>query len=253
MKQTSLKTLIVDDSAASIRTLKNLIARFCPDLDVIGEAGSVKEALGLLIEHKPDLVFLDIEMPEENGFGLIEKGNKLALDFDVIFTTAFHEYALKAIKFSALDYLVKPIDFEELVAAVQKARKNLLERNASQRYLHLIQNLRQTNLQKLALPTQNGFQFIPIDSISHCQSEGNYIRIYQQDGSEILATRLLKEVEDLLPGETFFRIHRSSLINLDCVKQYHRGEGGTIQMLNGKELSVSRARKEPLLARLKAR
>ncbi|MFK7923748.1 MAG: LytR/AlgR family response regulator transcription factor [Bacteroidia bacterium] len=249
-----MRTIIVEDSVLGVRTLQALIKRYCPHIEVIGTAMSVDEALSLIVKVRPDLILLDIEMPGGDGFSLLEMAQPLGIPFQVIFITAFNQYAIKAIKFSALDYLLKPVDGQELTAAIAKARKNYDNSRFREHYQNLIENflVPEKESQKLAIPTQEGFRFIPINTIIRCESEGNYIWVFTKDGNSILATRLLKDVEDLLETHRFMRIHRSHLINLDYVLQYQRGDGGIVKLTDGTELSVSRARKDALLNMLKA-
>lgn len=249
-----MRAILVDDSPRGLKTLQALLSKFCPQVEVVGTAGSVAEAFPLLVNERPDLIFLDIEMPGGNGFELLEKAQPLNIPFQVIFVTAFNQYALKAIKFSALDYLLKPVDHQELISAVAKAEQSLTKETFQQRYLTFLENYRSEDkdLQKLALPTHQGYKFIPIQEIIRCEGDGNYIRVYLLEGRPILASRRLKEVEDLLDNYRFLRIHRSHLINLRFVQQYQRGEGGIVKMVDGSELNVSRSRKEALLASLRA-
>jgi len=249
-----MRTLIVDDSALGVRTLQAIIKKYCPQVEVIGTANNIAQAFPLVVQLRPELILLDIEMPGGDGFSLLEKLRPLDLPIQVIFVTAFNQYAIKAIKFSALDYILKPVDSQELVEAVVKAEKNLTDEKFKKRYLGLIDNflVQEKELHKLAIPTHQGYQFIPIEAIMRCESEGNYIRVFTRDGLSILATRLLKEVEDLLESHRFMRIHRSHLINLDYVLQYQRGDGGIVKLTDGTELSVSRSRKDALLNVLKA-
>lgn len=195
------------------------------------------------------MVFLDIQMQRETGFDLLTRLS--SINFEVIFTTAYSEYAIKAFKFSAIDYLLKPIDIGELKASLDKVEKKLMG-SISERLHELIQNLKPPSKHgyKLALPTSDGLIFVKINDIIYCEASSNYTQIYSNDGRKHIVSRTLKEYEDLLTDHNFFRIHNSHLINLDCIKKYVRGEGGYVIMNNDISLDVSKRKKEAFLSRL---
>lgn len=249
-----MRCIIVDDSLLGIKTVKAILKKYSPYVEVVGSAQSSQEAYALFVAEKPDLVLLDIEMPGGNGFSFLEMVQPLGIPFQVIFITAFNQYAIKAIKFCALDYILKPVDAHELAASIAKAKDNMTDVRFLERYQNLIDNRQASDKdhQKLAIPTSQGYLFLPIKTILRCEGDGNYIRIFTREGKVILATKRLKEVEDLLGQHRFLRIHRSHLVNLDYVVQYHRGEGGIVQMTDGTEINVARSRKDILLSMLKA-
>lgn len=241
-----LKTIIVEDETRGRNALKALLEPI-QEAELIGEAGNVEDAIELIKETNPDLVLLDIEMPRQNGFDL------LALlperKFDVIFTTAYDSYAIRAIKFSAIDYLLKPIDPEELKIAIEKtAEKRKQDLHQPQLQINnLLENLKAINKQnfKLTLPTFEGSLFVPIDDIIRCESDANYTRFYiRAEQKVVMVSKTLKEYEELLTEYGFCRVHHSHLINLKFIKKYIKGEGGVVVMIDGAEVEVSRRKKE---------
>jgi two-component system, LytTR family, response regulator len=244
-----IRSIIVDDELKSRESLKILLEDFCEDIEVLALCQNVDEGLRAIETHKPDVVFLDIQMQRETGFDLLTRAK--AISFEVIFTTAYAEYAIKAFKFSAIDYLLKPIDIEELKKALGKVEKKLTG-SISDRLDQLIQNLKPNNFQnyKLALPTSDGLVFIKAENILYCEASGNYTEIYAADGKKYLVSRTLKEYEDMLTDYNFCRIHNSYLINLDCIKKYVRGEGGYVVMNNDVSLDVSKRKKDAFLRKL---
>ena len=246
-----IRALLVDDSPGSLRTLRNLLKRYCPQVEVVGEALSAGDGYEKVLTLQPDLLFLDIEMPGGSGFDLLE----MAIDcaFEVIFVTAFDHYALEAIRHCALDYVLKPVGHKRLQEAVSRAEQRLAEQGIQNRFAQLLEQIPQTEpaLERLSLPQVNGFLFIPIHQILYCLADGIYSKVLLKDQRELLTTRRLKELEEMLEKKGFFRIHRSILINLDFVEEYIRGEGGWVVMADGNRLNVSRNKKDDLLKRLK--
>lgn len=247
-----IKSIIVDDELKSRESLRILVQDFCEGTEVLALCQNVAEGIQAIQQHKPDIVFLDIQMQRETGFDLLAKIKEI--DFEVIFTTAYSEYAIKAFKFSAIDYLLKPIDIDELKKAIQKVEKKL-NSDIGGRLQQLIQNLRQDSSEnyRLAIPTAEGLVFIKVSDILYCVASSNYTEIYLTDGKKHLVSRTLKEYEEMLESHEFFRIHHSYLINLNGIKKYVRGEGGYVVMVNDKALDVSKRKKESFLARIGAR
>ena len=247
-----LSSIIVDDESKSRESLKILIEDFCEGVAVKALCQNVTEAIQAIDQFKPDVVFLDIQLQRETGFDLLNQLKDFT--FEVIFTTAFSEYAIKAFKFSAIDYLLKPIDIEELKLALTKVekRKGAIVTNHLQ---HLLQNLRAgtSNNYKLALPTSDGLVFVKVSDILYCQASSNYTEITLSDNKKYTVSRTLKEYEDMLTEQNFFRIHHSCLINLNEIKKYVRGEGGYVIMNNDKSLDVSKRKKESFLSRIGAK
>jgi two-component system LytT family response regulator len=245
-----LKAIIVDDETDCSESLGILLEKYCPEVEVAAICNSGAAALKEITMQKPQLVFLDIEMPHMNGFELIEKLQ--VINFELIFTTSYDQYAIKAIRFSALDYLLKPVDCEDLKKAVQKA---LLRRQPPlpQQLEILLQKLNPggNSMQNIAVPTMEGLQMIPIDSIITCASEGNYTTLHLKNKQKITASRNLKEIEEILEDRPFIRVHHSWLVNLNEINKYVKGEGGYLVMNDGSSVDVSRSRKEMLLKKLR--
>jgi two-component system LytT family response regulator len=245
-----LRSIIVDDEFKSRESLKALIEKFCDNIQVVAVCQNGEEAIKAIGEHKPDVVFLDIQLQRETGFEILEKLNKI--DFEIIFTTAYSEFAIKAFKFSAIDYLLKPIDITELRTAIEKAQKRIVG-SISERMAQLAQNLKGNSFKnsRLAIPATDGLVFINVDEILYCEASGNYTNIHMVDNRKFLVSRTLKEYEDLLEEQDFFRIHNSFLINLNSIKKYIRGEGGQVVMSNDKALDVSKMKKKGFLEKIK--
>jgi two-component system LytT family response regulator len=243
----TIRALLVDDEKHCLETLTWQLEKFCPEIEIVDVCESAEKALEILDNQKIDLVFLDIEMPHMNGFELLQRLK--SIPFEVIFTTAYDMFAVKAFKFSALDYLLKPIDRDELVQAVAKVNDKKKQSILPEQLDILFQNLynRKQTSQKIALPTMNGLEFVMADDIVHCQSEGNYTHIFLKDNARYLICRTLKETEELLSGHNFFRVHHSHTINLNHIKKYVKGDGGYVIMSNDSSVNVSRSRKEELL------
>jgi two-component system LytT family response regulator len=242
-----MRCIIVDDEILVAGNLQMLLYRYCPDIVIEGIAHSVKAAEILIREKAPDLVFLDVEMPYGNGFDLLKRFDRI--DFGVIFVTAFDHYAIKAIKHSAIDYLLKPIDVNELISAVVKAQSEMKNKSVNQGLNLLLKNLAKptVKLQKLTLPTMDGMIFVDIDEILYCQSEGNYTYIYMTTGETPLVTKQIGVYEDLLPEPLFCRIHRQYIINVNKVSKYIKGRGGYVVMSDGKVIDVSARKKDDFL------
>jgi len=242
----SLKAIIIDDELSSLQNLQQKLVEFCPDMKVIATAQKPEEAILLIRQHKPDVVFLDIEMPRMNGFRMLDELGEL--DFDIIFTTAYNHYAVDAIRISAFDYLMKPIAIKDLQNAVERLAKHRQGRTKDKLDI-LRQSLSSSRSQeeKMAVPTSEGLEFIPIKSIMHIESSSNYSKIFFTDGKFLLVTKLLKDFEDILLPYNFYRVHNSHLINLAYIKKYIRGEGGQVIMQNGDVIDVARRKKEEFL------
>ena len=240
---------IVDDEPFCCEALATLLERYCPEVKVLDICYSAASALRSLEEKKSEILFLDIEMPHMNGFELLEKLPKV--DFKLIFTTSYDQYAIKAIRFSALDYLLKPIDREELRRSVQKVLSQL-SHPLPQQIEILFQKLNHPTLRilKVAIPTMEGLQMIFIESIISCKADSNYTIILLKNKEKIVASRTLKEIEEMLEDYSFARVHHSWLVNLNEVEKYMKGEGGYLLMSDGTAVDVSRSHKEMLLKKL---
>lgn len=242
----SLKAIIIDDEHSSLLNLKQKLVEFCPDIEIMAMADKPEDGISLIRKHKPDVIFLDIEMPRMNGFRMLDELEDA--DFDIIFTTAYNHYAVEAIRMSAFDYLVKPVAIKDLQNAVERL---VLHRAGQTRerleILRESMNPVRTQDEKIAIPTSEGLEFIPVKTIMHIESSSNYCKIFFADGKSLLVTRLLKDFEDMLAPYHFYRVHNSHLINLRFIKKYIRGEGGQVVLENGTVVDVSRRKKEEFL------
>jgi len=245
-----IKAILVDDEIHCLDTLSILVKEYCPEIEIIKQCNSAKAALSMIQNHQPGLVFLDIEMPVMNGFELLEQFKEIT--FSVIFTTSYDQYAIKAIRFSALDYLLKPIDPKELMIAVHKAAtlKNPPSTEQLKMLMDQIHN-RENRFTKIAIPTSDGFEMIPAEIVIRCEADDNYTHFYLSDKRRITVCRTLKEVEEQLEDFGYFiRVHHSYLVNLNQIAKYIRGEGGYLIMSDGNTVNVSRSRKEFLLKKV---
>jgi two-component system LytT family response regulator len=244
-----LKAIIIDDEPFCCEILAAMLESDCPDVEIVNVSGNGADALKAIKQHSPDLVFLDVEMPKMNGFEMLEQLS--FVNFHLIFTTSYDQYALKAIRFSAIDYLLKPIDREELKRAVEKV-KDRIQIPVTQQLELLLQKIRQPShpVNKIALPTMEGLQMIPIETIVSCQSDDNYTTFKLKNGKKLLVTRSLKDIEECLEQYPFVRVHRSYLVNLNEIEKYIKGEGGYLVMSDGNTIDVARNKKEVLLKKL---
>jgi two-component system LytT family response regulator len=244
-----IKTLIVDDEADAVNFIRSIIQEYCPKLEVIGTANTAKDGIGMIIEHKPELVFLDVEMPHGSGFDLLAHFPEKM--FDVIFITAFNQYALKAIKFSAVDYILKPINISEFIEAVEKVsakRPGGFDQQIS--YNELLENLRSAMPMKLAIPTSEGMEYLNTREIIRIEADRSYCWFFLTEKRKHLVSKNLKEYQDLLSDRNFFRPHNSHLVNLEFVKKYVRQEGGYIEMTDGSQIPISRIKRDLFLQQM---
>lgn len=242
-----IKAVLIDDEMHCIKTLSMLLKEYCPDVQVMDKCLDAVTGLQAIEKYKPDLVFLDIEMPHMNGFEMLEQFSQI--NFAVIFTTGYDQYAIKAIHCSALDYLLKPVEPKELMNAVKKV--------AEQRYLPLAEQFQMllkkingisSGFNKIAVPTAEGFELIPADQVLYFEANDNYTHLFQKNKNKIIACRTLKEMEEQIQDFSFFvRVHNSFMVNLNEVIKYVRGEGGYLIMSDGSTVNVSRSRKDSLL------
>lgn len=240
-----MTAIIIDDEKHCRDVLMLLLQKHCAALQVLDTCADGPSGLQAIERHRPDLVFLDIEMPGMNGFDMLSQCRYR--QFKLIFTTAYDEYAIQAIKHNALDYLLKPVEKEELVKAVERAAETIPVPGAD-RIEQLLQQVQpQKSMGKVALPTLEGLLFINPDDIFYCESDGGYTRFFAASGKVTLISKTLKEVEDVLDNKGFCRVHNSYLINLKHVERYIRGDGGEIIMADGKNIPVSRNKKQEFL------
>lgn len=242
-----MKAVIIDDEKDSREILANYLKKYCPEVIVCGFGESVDTGIAAIETHHPDVVFLDIEMPYGNGFDLLDKVKKVT--FETVFVTAFDHYAMQALNQSAAYYLLKPIDIDELIKAVDKIKQEQKEDNYMQHAQVLLDNIRSgpQHAQKLMLPTLEGFEIVAVKTILYCEAVDNFTRFYFETGNPLLICRTLKYFEDLLKTYNFFRIHRSYLINPEYVIRYSKGKGGYVTMKNNKELEISPTKKKDFL------
>jgi two-component system LytT family response regulator len=244
-----IRSIIIDDEKHCVKALIKDLEQHCSNIEITSTCYSAKEGIMAIRKHKPELVFLDVEMPWMNGFEMLEILGDI--DFSIIFTTAHDEFAAKAFRLSAVDYLLKPIDAQDLKSAVQKAERKLEAGSAEQRINNLLRNIRQpSNEQKIALPLREGYEFVDVSSIIYCHAEGAYTKVFIREKRPMLISRSLGDVEELLPPAIFQRIHHSILVNVSYISQFLRSDGGHVVLKTGEKLSVSKAKKEMLMTRL---
>lgn len=246
-----LKAIIVEDELASRETLTSYLIKYCPVVELIAEADSVKSGLEAIKKHKPDVVFLDIEMPFGNAFDLLEQIEKV--DFEVVFVTAYSNYAIQALNMSASYYILKPISIDELVKAIEKITQKRAEQEMPVHSKVLLENIQAVNKHnhKIVLPQLNGFDVVKINDIIRCQANDNFTEFYLTNGTKKLISRTLKFYEDLLKDFDFVRVHKSHLINMQYVVKYLKGKGGQVEMTDGSVVDVSVNQKAAFLEKFK--
>ena len=248
MQTNPIKTLIIDDEADSRELLAHLLRPYADRIHIIGQAAGAEQAEIILKQQQPQLLFLDVQMPGKNGFQFLDQLEQL--NFEVIFVTSYQQYAISAIKFNALDYLLKPIDPQELKTAVDKAHARILSQHSpAQQWSELLRNLQRP--QKIAIHVNDTVQLLDLDEIVHIEGLGNYSRIYAQNGQVYLIPRLLKDFEDYLgQNSPFIRLNRSILANIRHISSYSKGEPCIVQLSNGKHIDISRRRKHEVIAQI---
>lgn len=245
-----LTAIIIDDEEHCRSSLKKQIQWSCPEVEVVGEANNIENGFAAIKESTPDVVFLDIAMPGGSGFDLLRQFDKVY--FSVIFTTAYDEYALQAFNVNAIAYLLKPVDGEELIKSVEKVHAEE-DSQVTKRLDNLLDYLRVhgNTSKKIPFPVSDGLEFIPVDKIMRCESDGSYCHIYVNDAPNLFLSKTLKQVEGLINNDKFLRVHHSHLVNIDYIKRYIRGKGGQIIMDDNTSIPVSRTRKDGFLDNLK--
>ncbi|MES2777837.1 MAG: LytTR family DNA-binding domain-containing protein [Bacteroidota bacterium] len=238
--------IIIDDEAKGRTALREKLKTYCPNINLVAEAADGYEGIAIIEKYHPQIIFLDIEMPGMNGFEML---NSLPdKNFNIIFTTAYDQYAIKAIKYAAFDYLLKPVDIEELKQTIAKI--DLQPKNQTKKQADLLQqNISHPKklLNKIAIPTLEGLLFYDINDIIYLEANSNYTSIHFTNKTKLLASKTLKDFEELLPDDMFFRPHHSNIINLNYIKRYIKGDGGQIELQNGVYVDVSRRKKEEFL------
>lgn len=242
-----VRVLIIDDEKHCCDNLQWLLKQYCPEADVAAVSNSAEDGLRQIQQLQPQLVFLDVEMPGMNGFEMLQALPDI--NFDIIFTTAFNQYAIRAIRFGALDYLLKPIDRDELREAIGKYQTRT-QHNSLEQIVALLTHVSKNNdasFQKIALPTLHGYELVAVSKIMLCESSSNYTDVKLNDGRHMVISRTLKDVEELLDRPPFLRVHNSYLVNLEYAIRYVKGEGGYLVLNNDITIPVSRSKKEELL------
>jgi two-component system LytT family response regulator len=247
-----IKTILVDDEPRGLTSLEKLLAMNCPQAEVLACCQSADEAHEKILQLKPQLVFLDIDMPGKNGFDLLREFPEI--HFEIIFITAHNIYMTQAFHFSAIDYLLKPVDDDLLKEAVNRAGKKIAEKSGNQSLEILMHNVQHRNMpqkMKLCIPSLKGFQVVELLEIIYCEASGNYTNFYFTNRPVICASKPIHEYEALLSDCGFIRVHKSFLVNLEHIKEYLRGEGGSVILTNGQEVEVSRRKKDILMSKMK--
>jgi two-component system LytT family response regulator len=242
-----LTAVIVEDEIRSRESLNGLLKLYCKNVSVVAEADGVQTGIKAIKEHNPDIVFLDIQMPDGSGFKLLESIENI--NFSIIFTTAYDQFAIKAIKFSAIDYLLKPIFPDDLVEAVKKAEKSVASKKTQQNVEVLLENFKrpETEPPKIVLSTAEKINVVKVKDIIRCESDNYYTNYFFIDGKQLLISKTLKENEELLSDYNFIRPHKSHLINVIYIKSYNKHDGGSIVMTDGSVVPVSRRKREKIL------
>ena len=243
----TMTAVFIDDESNARNALRQKLISSCPDIDILRECENGEEGIAAIEAEQPDIVFLDVEMPRMNGFVMLQHLKQQ--NFELIFTTAYDHYAIQAIRFSALDYLVKPIEIKTLQDAIERARERRQKGLPNQRIETLLYNLVNDKNQnnRLVIPSHEGLQFIQVNEIIYLEAESNYTSIYLQDDSRVFVSKTLKDFEDMLPSNLFIRIHHSFIINKNHVRKFLKNDGGQVLMSNEKVLDVSRRRRDEFM------
>ena len=242
-----IRCVIVDDENNCIEMLEWLLKTYCPQVTIDAMCSSAEQGLAAINKHKPDVVFLDIEMPRMNGFDMLEQFDKLS--FDVVFTTAYDKFAIKAFRYSAVNYLLKPIDPDDLKETIRRLedKKSVPTREQIELLLQHVKDVNKTTVPRIALTTNDGMIFVSTQDIVYCEAESNYTNIVLAAGKKIMVSKVLKDIDEALAGPDFFRVHNSFLINLNHIKKFVRGEGGYVVMDDNATISISRSRRQEFM------
>lgn len=244
-----IRSIIIDDEQHCVRALLNDLQKNCPSAEVVDTCSSAKEGILSIKKNNPDLIFLDVEMPWMNGFEMLEVMGDV--NFSIIFTTAHDQFAAKAFRISAVDYLLKPIDANDLKEAVRKAQQKSEQQQGNIHIENLLRNIKQpSSQQKIALPYKDGYEFVEVSHIIYCHAEGAYTKVFLDNKKYILVSRTLGDIEELLPTDIFQRVHHSTVVNLNYVTHFVRSDGGYVKLQTGEQLTVSKSKKEVVMERL---
>lgn len=242
-----IRCVLIDDEKNALEMMEWLLKNYCPQAEIVAMCNSSANGIDAINKLKPDIVFLDIEMPNMNGFDMLEKFDKLF--FDVVFCTAYDQFAIKAFKYSALNYLLKPVDPDDLKATINRIeeKKSSLSREQFDLLIHNLRESGKTTPQRIALTTGDGLIFVPTADIIYCEAESNYTNVVLSGGRKILVSKVLKDIDETLSGPDFYRVHSSFLININHIRKFVRGEGGYIIMDNDATVSISRSKRQEFM------
>jgi two-component system LytT family response regulator len=242
-----LKAILIDDEEMSRNILRDYIIKYCPDVTITAEAENIQQGIEVIKSHKPDIVFLDVEMPKGNGFDLLEQIKNV--DFETVFVTAYDHYAIQALNYSAAYYILKPISIDELISSVEKIKKERTTKNTELSTKILLEYLNSGNgqFQKIVLPLPDGFEVVNVKDIVHCVANDNFTDFHFLSKQKMMICRTLKFYEELLKDVGFIRVHKSHLVNITHIQKYNKGKGGQVTMCNGAVVDVSPNKKEELM------
>jgi len=242
-----IRCILIDDERNALEMMEWLLKTYCPQVEIVDMCMSAQEGIDSINSHKPDVIFLDIEMPRMNGFDMLEQFDKLF--FDVVFCTAYDQFAIKAFKYSALNYLLKPVDPDDLKATIDRIeeRKSIPSKEQFQLLLQNINAPIKTTPQRIALTTSDGMIFVPTTDIIYCEAESNYTKVVLSTGKKVVVSKVLKDIDEALSGPDFCRVHSSYLINVNRIKKYVRGDGGYLIMDDDTNISISRNRRQEFM------
>jgi len=244
-----IRSVLIDDERNALEMMEWLLKTYCPQVEIVAMCDSSVQGIEAINKHRPDLVFLDIEMPNLNGFDLLEQFDKPF--FDVVFCTAYDQFALRAFRYSALNYLLKPVDPFELKSTVERIeeKKSSISKEQLSLLLQTMQQPAKTTPQRIALTTGDGLVFVPTTDIIYCEAESNYTNVVLSGGKKVLVSKVLKDIDEVLSGPDFYRVHSSFLINLNRIKKLVRGDGGYIIMDNDATVNISRSKRQDFMER----
>ena len=246
----NIRSIIIDDEPNNVENLQILLNQYCPEIDIVATETNADSGIEAIQAYQPDMVFLDIQMPEKSGFDLLKAFNNI--NFEIIFITAYDQYGIQAIKFSALDYLLKPVNINELKLAVEKARQKIIAKQKDYNIANLLEYIKTGNkeIPKIALPTLQEIMYVRVDNIIRCEASNNYTLFYLQNGEKVLVCKTLKEFAELLTPHNFIRTHQSHLVNLHFVKSFLREDGGTLFLNDQTKVPISRQNRDMVKEKL---
>jgi len=242
-----IRCILIDDESHSLEMTEWLLKTYCPEVIIEAMCNSAEKGIEAINKYKPDVIFLDIEMPHMNGFDMLEQFDKLF--FDVVFTTAYDQFAIKAFKYSALNYLLKPVDPEDLKETIQRleAKKGTPTKEQIDLLMQSVKGNKKQPVNRIALTTGDGLIFVSTSDIIYCEAESNYTNVVLKNGKKIVVSKVLKDIDEALSGPDFYRIHNSFLININEISKYVRGDGGYVVMSNGTTVGISRSRRQEFM------